>query len=63
MKRHPEHETKNRKQLLFKTTPKKVGPAGKLSSKDEFLMTLMKLRLGLFVRNLSGGLCTQIFYS
>ena len=31
----------------FKSTPKKFGPDTKLSLKDEFLLTLMKLRIGL----------------
>ena len=49
--------------------PKKFGPDAKLSSKDEFLLTLMNLRLGLLTADLahrfgiSGGLCTQMFYS
>ena len=30
----------------FKRTPKKFGPQRVLSQKDEFLLTLMKLRLG-----------------
>lgn len=36
----------NRKGRKFKTTPKKFGPKRVLSEKDEFLLTLMKLRLG-----------------
>ena len=58
-----------REHRQFKSTPKKFGPDTKLSSKDEFLLTLMKLRLGILTADLthqfgiSGGLCTQIFYS
>ena len=58
-----------REHRQFKSTPKKFGPDTRLSSKDEFLLTLMKLRLGLLTTDLahrfgiSGGLCTQIFYS
>ena len=35
-----------RKGRNFKKTPKKFGPKRVLSQKDEFLMTMMKLRLG-----------------
>ena len=47
----------------------KIGPYAKLSSKDELLMTMMKLRLNLLVTDLSqrfeipDNLCTQDFYS
>ena len=34
------------KKRNFKTSPKKFGPKRALTQKDEFLMTLMKLRLG-----------------
>lgn len=37
------HNLKGRK---FSSTPQKSGPRRKLSAKDEFIMTLMKLRLG-----------------
>ena len=37
----------------FKKSPKKLGPKLKLSTKDELLMTLMKLRLGLMERDLA----------
>ena len=53
----------------FKFTPKMFGPETKLSSKDKFFLTLMKLRLGLLTADLahrfgtSGGPYTQIFYS
>ena len=53
----------------FKTTPKKFGPDTKLESKDEFLLTLMKLRLGLLGKyiahrfGISNTLCPQIFHS
>ena len=39
--------TVTRENMQFKSTPQKLGPDTKLSSKDEFLLTLMKLRLGL----------------
>ena len=39
---------KDQETRRFKTTPKKFGPDSKLESKDEFLLTLMKLRFGLF---------------
>ena len=38
---------KHQETRQFKSTPKKFGPDTKLESKDEFLLTLMKLRLGL----------------
>ena len=37
----------------FKKSPKKFGPQSKLSSKDELLMTLMKLRLGSLEKDLA----------
>ena len=61
-----EHEM-NREQRLSKTTPIKFWSDTKLSSGNEFLMTLMKLRLGFLITYLSqrfgisGGLCTQFF--
>nr|XP_047129540.1 uncharacterized protein LOC124809473 [Hydra vulgaris] len=48
---------------------KKVGRAKKLCSQDEFLLTLMKLRLGLFNKdlasrfNISISTCSKIFHS
>ena len=51
----------------FASTPKKFGPARKLLSKDEFLLTLMKLRPELLAKDLasrfkvSPGLSSQIF--
>ena len=53
----------------FARSPRKFGPIRKLDSKDEFLMTLMKLRLGLLAKDLShrfkisAGLCLQVFHS
>ena len=53
----------------FASTPKKFGPARKLPGKDEFLLTLIKLRLGLLAKDLasrfkvSPGLSSQIFTS
>ena len=41
----PVSQTQNNRQFI--TTPKKMGKLSKLSSKDEFLLTMMKLRLGL----------------
>ena len=37
----------------FTRSPKKCGPARRLSPKDEFLLTLMKLRLGSINANLA----------
>ena len=36
---------------------------GKCRSKDEFFMTLMKLRSGLLFADHFGGLCSQFFSS
>ncbi|XP_055504152.1 uncharacterized protein LOC129704819 [Leucoraja erinacea] len=53
----------------FKRTPKKTGPKSKLSVKDEMILVLMKLRLGLsmvFLASLFGlsvGTCSKIFYT
>ena len=53
----------------FITTPKKMGKERKLSSKDEYLLTMMKLRLGLQTMDLdvtfiiSEGSCSNIFLS
>ena len=35
-----------RKGRNFKKSPKKCGPKGELTQKDQFLLTMMKLRLG-----------------
>ena len=43
---------KDQETRRFKTTPTKFGPDTKLESKDEFLMTLMKLRLGLLDKDI-----------
>ena len=52
MRKHYEHGTTNGEQRLFKPTPKKFEPHTKLPSRDEFLMTRMKLRLCYFVTDL-----------
>ena len=44
---------KDQETRRFKTTPKKFGPDSKLESKDEFLLTLMKLRFGLFDKDIA----------
>ena len=57
----------NQEKQEFVTTPKNTGRKRKLPPKDEFLLTLMKLRLNLqrtdlFVRfDVSEGLCSNIF--
>ena len=57
----------NQEKQEFVTTPKNMGRKRKLPPKDEFLLTLMKLRLNLqrtdlFVRfDVSEGLCSNIF--
>ena len=59
----------NQEKRQFVTTPKKMGRERKLPSKDEFLLTLMKLRLDLQTTDLcvrfdvSEGLCSNIFKS
>ena len=51
----------------FLRTPKKMGPSRKISSKDEFLLTLMKLRLNLLNTDLanrfdiSEATCSNVF--
>ena len=63
----PVSQTQNKRQFI--TTPKKMGKESKLSSKDEFLLTMMKLRLGLQTMylairfNVSEGSCSNIFLS
>lgn len=53
----------------FVKSPRKFGPQRKLNSMDEFLLTLMWLRLGLLKKdladrfNISATLCSQIFNS
>ena len=60
-------ETQTKRQFI--TTPKKMGKERKLPSKDEFLLTMMKLRLGLQTMdlairfNVSEGTCSNIFLS
>ena len=43
---------KDQETRRFKITPTKFGPDTKLESKDEFLLTLMKLRLGLLGKDI-----------
>ena len=49
---------------MSKDILERFGPViHKTLTKDEFFMTLMKLRLDLSaIWNISGGLCTQLFY-
>ena len=59
--------TRINKSRIFSRSPKKFGPQQKLTTKDEFLLTLMKLRLGLLNQDLSGRFgispaqCSRIF--
>ena len=50
-----------RQHRQFKSTPKKFGPDTKFSLKDELLLTLMKLRLGILTADLADRF--RIFYS
>ena len=60
---------KDQENRPFKTTPKRFGSDTKLESKYEFLVTLMKLRLGLLGKDIahrfgiSNTLWTQIFFT
>ena len=67
MRKHCEHGTANSQERFFKKTPKNFRLPTKLSSKDKFFMTQIKLRLGLLVFQcffgISYGLCTRDFYS
>ena len=53
----------------FRHSPQKFGPNSKLTSSQEFLLTLMKLRLGLLNRDLaarfgtSSALCSKIVHT
>ena len=59
----------NRKLRYFKYSPRQFGPKRKLSVDAEFLLTLMKLRLGLLRHdlakrfNISNSLCSHIFHA
>ena len=59
----------SKKVRTFCKSPKQFGPTRKLTSSDEFLLTLMWLRLGLLKKdladrfNISVTLCSQIFHS
>ena len=63
----PVSQTQTKRQFI--TTTKKMGKERKLSSKDEYLLTIMKLRLGLQTMdlaisfNVSEGSCSNIFLS
>ena len=63
------HSNMSNKKQAKPSTPKKRGPNRKLSSKDEFLMVLVKLRLGLLFGDLadrfdiSVGAASKIFGS
>ena len=62
-------ETKTKLVRKFCKTPKRFGPKRKLHGKDEFLLCLMRLRLGLLGEdlqdrfNVSSALCSRIFSS
>ena len=45
--------TVNKLRRSFKKTPKPMGPERKLTTKDEFLLMLMRLRLNLLIKDLS----------
>ena len=68
IRRHFDY-AKDQETRQFKSTPKKFRPDTKLELKDEFLLTLMKLRLGLLGKDIahrfgiSNTLFTQIFHS
>ena len=59
----------NMNRRKFRRSPKKFGPDRKLTSEDECLLTLMRLRLGILnehladIFNISPTLCSQIFQS
>ena len=63
----PVSETQTKRQFI--ATPKKMGKERELSSKDESLLTIMKLRLGLQTMdlairfNVSEGSCSNVFLS
>jgi len=69
IRRRYQQKSENTSTRNFKVTPKRMGPKPKLDSIDEFLLTLLKLRLGLLTKdlcdrfNISEGLCTKIFHS
>ena len=60
---------KDQETRQFKSTPKKFGSDIKLELKDKFLLTPMKLRLGLLGKDIAhqfrilNTFCTQIFHS
>ena len=68
VRRRYRQKEENQGTRQFKVTPTKMGPPRKLVSQDEFLLCLMKLRLGLLNLDLcqrfkiSESLCSNILY-
>ena len=70
-RRYPEHGTRNCHHGIFRKVLTRYCTYRKRLSKDEFFMTLMKLRLDFLLLNISfstfqnifGGIWNQVFYS